>query len=53
MIRNVKLWQGLPHNGEYVSPEVKVVLFESEGILCSSVEGIDNEDFIDGGSYEF
>ena len=25
------------HNGKYVSPEVKVVLFESEGILCSSV----------------
>ena len=23
--------------GEYVSPEVKVVLFQSEGVLCASL----------------
>lgn len=41
------------NRGEYVSPEVKVVLVQPEGVLCSSVQGIDNEDFTDGGNYEF
>lgn len=55
MVKNVKSNAATPAalNGDYVSPSAEVVLFESEGILCSSVEGIDNEDFIDGGSYEF
>ena len=37
--------------GLYESPEVKVVLFQSEGVLCGSV-GSDHEDFVDGGSYD-
>lgn len=36
----------------YVSPVAKVVSFESEGVVCSSIMTIDNEDFVDGGSYE-
>lgn len=31
-------------SGAYVSPEVKVVLFQSEGVLCQSVGG-GNQDF--------
>ena len=30
--------------GEYVSPEVKTVFFQSEGVLCQSVGG-GNQDF--------
>ncbi len=36
----------------YISPKVEVVLFQPEGILCSSVYGVDNEAFSEGGSYE-
>lgn len=38
-------------SGVYQSPEVKVVLFQSEGILCGSI-GSEHEDFGEGGSYE-
>ena len=37
---------------DYVSPEVVVVLLESEGILCSSVEGVGHNDFALGESYD-
>lgn len=37
---------------EYTSPEVEVALIKPEGVLCSSVEGISNEEFSEGGSYE-
>lgn len=37
---------------DYVSPEVVVVLLESEGILCSSVEGVGHNDFNFGESYD-
>ena len=37
---------------EYTSPEVRVVLIQPEGVLCSSVEGISHEEFSEGGSYE-
>ena len=37
--------------GEYVSPEVKTVFFQSEGVLCSSVGGA-HEGFGDGGEYD-
>lgn len=41
-----------PHGGEYITPAVKVVLFQPEGVLCSSVEGISHEEFSEGGIYE-
>lgn len=41
-----------PHGGEYITPAVKVVLFQPEGVLCSSVEGISHEEFSEGGYYE-
>ncbi len=37
---------------EYTSPEVRVVLIQPEGVLCSSVEGISHEEFSEGGYYE-
>lgn len=37
---------------KYVSPEVKVVLIQPEGVLCSSVEGVSHEGFSEGGYYE-
>lgn len=37
---------------EYTSPEVRVVLIQPEGVLCSSVEGISHEEFSEGGSYD-
>lgn len=37
---------------EYTSPEVRVVLIQPEGVLCSSVEGISHEEFSEGGLYE-
>ena len=37
-------------SGAYVSPEVKVVLFQFEGILCLSGTGHDG--FEDGGDYD-
>lgn len=43
--------QGVAHD-EYSSPEVRVVLFQPEGVLCSSVEGISHEEFSEGGYYE-
>ena len=36
----------------YVSPSVTVVVYKSEGILCSSLKGVQNEDFGDGGEYD-
>lgn len=38
--------------GLYESPEVKVVLFQSEGVLCGSVTGIEHEDFTQGDSFD-
>ena len=38
--------------GLYVSPEVKVVLFQFEGVLCGSVTGSGHDDFIVGGEYD-
>ena len=35
---------------EYFSPNVKVVFFQSEGILCLSGTGHDG--FVDGGEYD-
>ncbi len=43
--------QGIVHE-EYSSPIVKVVVFQPEGVLCSSVEGISHEEFSEGGYYE-
>lgn len=37
--------------GEYVSPEVNVVSYCSQGILCSSV-GAGHDGFEDGGEYD-
>lgn len=37
---------------EYISPEVRVVLIQPEGVLCSSVEGISHEKFSEGDYYE-
>ena len=38
--------------GEYVSPEVKVILLQPEGVLCSSVNGIGHDDFTMGDSFD-
>ena len=38
--------------GLYVSPEVKVVLFQFEGVLCGSVTGSGHDDFTVGGEYD-
>ena len=38
--------------GGYVSPEVAVVFIHSEGVLCSSVQGIEHEDFTLGGEFD-
>ena len=38
---------------DYVSPEVVVVLLESAGILCSSVEGVGHDGFSTDNGDEF
>lgn len=38
--------------GAYQSPDVKVVVYRSEGILCASVTGSGHDDFGDGGSFD-
>ena len=38
-------------SGGYVSPFVKVIWFQSEGVLCESV-GSEHEGFGDGGEYD-
>lgn len=38
--------------GAYQSPDVKVVVYRSEGILCASVTGIGHEDFTEGDSFD-
>ena len=38
--------------GEYVTPETKVIDLQSEGVLCSSVNGIGHEDFTMGDSFD-
>ena len=43
---------GEPMSGAYVSPEVKVVFFQSEGVLCGSVTGSGHDDFTVGGEYD-
>ncbi len=54
MVKNVNSNAATPAalNGDYVSPSAKVVLFQYEGVLCSSVEGISHEEFSEGGYYE-
>ena len=37
---------------EYVAPEVKVIDLLSEGVLCSSVNGIGHDDFTMGDSFD-
>ena len=39
-------------SGEYITPDVKILTFQSEGVLCGSVTGIGHEDFKMGDSYE-
>lgn len=38
--------------GAYQSPDVKVVVYRSEGVLCASVTGIGHDDFEAGGSFD-
>lgn len=38
--------------GEYVTPETKVIDLQSEGVLCSSVNGIGHDDFTMGDSFD-
>lgn len=49
MVKNVK--SDLRTFAEYVSPEVKTLVFHVEGVLCQSVGG-GHDDFGDGGSYD-
>ena len=44
MMNVVSMAHGEPKFGEYLSPEVMVVAYRSQGILCQSVGG-DNQDF--------
>ena len=37
--------------GEYVTPETKVIDLQSEGVLCSSVNGVEHEGFTFGDEY--
>ena len=39
-------------NGSYVAPETKVIDLQSEGVLCSSVNGIGHDDFTMGDSFD-
>ena len=48
----VRKTQDESHGVLYVAPRTKVVLFQPEGVICSSIMGISNEDFSDGGYYE-
>lgn len=52
MVKNVKSNAATPAalNGDYVSPSAKVVLFQSEGVLCSSglTEQFNENDYSDG-----
>ena len=41
-----------PATRTYVAPHARVVHFQSEGVACSSLRSILNEDFGDGGYYE-
>ena len=38
--------------GDYVTPETKVIDLLSEGVLCSSVNGIGHDDFTMGDSFD-
>lgn len=38
--------------GAYQSPDVKVVVYRSEGVLCASVTGSEHEDFTYGDSFD-
>ena len=38
--------------GEYVTPETKVIDLLVEGVLCSSVNGIGHDDFTMGDSFD-
>ena len=38
--------------GDYVTPETKVIDLLAEGVLCSSVTGSGHDDFTIGGEYD-
>lgn len=38
-------------SGEYITPDVKILTFQSEGVLCGSVT-TEHEDFTMGDSYD-
>lgn len=54
MIKNnaSKMALSCQSHGEYESPEIKTFCLLPEGVFCTSVQGILNEDFGDGGYYE-
>lgn len=39
-------------SGEYITPDVKILTFQSEGVLCGSVTGSSHEGFETGGEYD-
>ena len=44
-------------SGEYITPDVKILTFQSEGVLCGSVtatddNGIGHQGFETGGDYD-
>lgn len=53
MVKNVSAAAFPAATGDYVSPAMKVILFHPEGVLCSSVHGIENESFKIGEDSEY
>lgn len=51
MMNVVSMAHGEQKFGEYLAPEVIVVAYRSQGILCQSLKS-DHEDFGDGGSFD-
>lgn len=41
-----------PATRTYVAPHARVVLFQSEGVVCASIMTIYNEEFTLDGSYD-
>ena len=41
-----------PATRTYVAPHARVVHFQSEGMLCTSIIGFSHEEFEDGGSWD-
>ena len=55
MVKNVL--SDFTASGEYITPDVKILIFHSEGVLCGSVtatdeNGMGHEGFGNGGSYD-